>query len=918
MIAAVFASVSWGLESWFETHIAAFTAEQRQNRRQQVEDIAARTDPKLFITRSILPVLRQIGDNPALDLQKLRSHHQKKNRLDMTLYRFNSRGELTETAPEKAPNLWLMKNLFPVLKEKDIKKVSLARRSLDKKIEFAFGFGKDLNSIRENPETIINTVSAGREGMLAWTSRPECGLIVVCQEPPDARAIFKLQAKNEQIDAGLQQTGLLEQTGRSASAAAKAHASLARAGNDSGLFAGLFWSFIATRDARTVYGAFKNTDGPLTRTRYLFRLVMATMLTAVFIALLIAGTRVAISLKKLVTTMFFASSLIPLSGIAFTTIDNLDVYRQIQTNKLRAAKEEALGNMVQNFNKYLASCSATLLKLTADPGLGAGDARTMAMNKAITSAFPEARITLRNAGSELLFLNTPDISAGREIVFRSIARRLVERYVPERLHEHEYSGNPFSDSIVRKDDMGFGTLQNYPGRLQFVNTGNSSMMLFYRLLPASAGDATIAQVELSTFSTVKRYLQSLHSSISAIDNSSLAICAFYPAGYRWSRPPLLKHQRQMLRLAEVAHVTGKAQFRRFTDELNGFALCVPSTELAGNCLLAFSSAEPLDVVLAAMRQRILLGALVALALIASVGFWISRQLIAPLGQLETGLKALAGRDFEARLAVPPGQDEISLLFRAFNDMMAESYDMQIAHSVQEGLVPDTFPEIKGYSIFGMLRAASDLGGDCLDCFQLPNGNVLFLVGDLTGHGVGSALMMAFARAVTFHWSQGSDLSPASLTDQIDRMLRENRTQRMFMGIICGVLNPEKHEVELVTKGHIYPLKVSADGTCHWTGTPAYPLGIARQQPARSHTFKLAPGDGLLCMTDGFLEAYNRHLRPIGFEGIENWAIDTATANAKNWVLQLETRFKNWCDNHQSDDTSIFALKRCSGGTSDGV
>lgn len=916
MIAAVFASVSWGLESWFEAHIGAFSAEQRQNRRQQVEDIAARTDPKLFIIRSILPVLRQVGDNPEIDLQKLRAYHQKKNRLEMTFYRFNSQGELAETAPEKAPNLWLMKNLFPVLKERDIRKVSLARKNLDKKIEFAFGFGKDLNSIRENPETIINTVSSGREGMLAWTSRPRCGLIVVCQEPPDARTVFNIQVKGEQVDRALQHTGLLEKAGRSNSISAQAHAFLSRAGNDSGFFAGLFWSFITTRDARTVYGAFKNTDEPLIRTRYMFRLMMATLLTAIFIMLLIAGARVAISLKMLVTTMFFASSLIPLSGIAFTSIDNLDVYSQIQINKLRAAKEEALGNMVQNFNKYLASCSATLLKQTADPGMGNGDAKTLLMNAAITSAFPEARITLRNAGAELLFLNTPDISAGRETVFRSIARRLVERYIPERLHEHEYSGNLFSDSIVRKDDMGFGTLQNYPGRLQFVNTGNSDMMLFYRLLPASAGDAAIAQVELSTFATVKRYLQSLRGSTSAIDNSSLAICALYPEGYRWSRPPLLKHQRQMLRLAEVAHVTGKAQFRRFSDELNGFALCVPSTELAGNCLLAFSSAEPLNSALAAMKQRILLGALVALALIASVGFWISRQLIAPLGQLETGLKALARRDFEARLAVPPGQDEIALLFHAFNDMMAESYDMQIAHSVQEGLVPNTFPEVKGYSIFGMLRAASDLGGDCLDCFQLPNGNVLFLVGDLTGHGVGSALMMAFARAVTFHWSQGSDLSPAGLTDQIDRMLRENRTERMFMGIICGVLNPEKHEVELVTKGHIYPLKVSANGTCQWTGTPAYPLGIARQQPARSQTFTLAPGDGLLCMTDGFLEAYNRHLRPIGFEGIENWAIDTATTSARTWVLQLEARFKSWCDNHQSDDTSIFALKRSPEGTSD--
>ncbi|MDD3147790.1 MAG: SpoIIE family protein phosphatase, partial [Candidatus Riflebacteria bacterium] len=321
----------------------------------------------------------------------------------------------------------------------------------------------------------------------------------------------------------------------------------------------------------------------------------------------------------------------------------------------------------------------------------------------------------------------------------------------------------------------------------------------------------------------------------------------------------------------------------------------------------------LDRALATMKTRILAGAIIALILLASITLWITRHLISPLERLGDGIQALAARNFEARIPVPPGKDEISQLFLAFNDMMAESYDMQIAHNVQEGLVPSEFPAIEGYSMYGMLRAASDLGGDCLDCFKLPNGNLLFLVGDLTGHGVGSALMMAFARAVTFHWSQGDQLSPASLVDQIDSMLRENRTERMFMGIICGVLNLETHKIELVTKGHIYPLKFSANGNRQWVGQPAYPLGIARQQPASSITFDFGPGDKLLCMTDGFLEAYNRNMRTIGFDGIETWASEARADDARTWINSLEARFKIWCDNKQSDDVSIFALIRSAGG-----
>jgi len=398
----------------------------------------------------------------------------------------------------------------------------------------------------------------------------------------------------------------------------------------------------------------------------------------------------------------------------------------------------------------------------------------------------------------------------------------------------------------------------------------------------------------------------------SVEGSTLHLSAFYPNGYRWSLPPLAKQKKIILQLAETAYSTGKPQFRRFAGSENGFALCIPVAELANNCLIAFCSAQPLDEALEHMKRGIILAALLALLLIASIAFWLSRQLIAPLAKLEQGIQALSDRNFEIRLPVPPGKDELASLFAAFNEMMAESYDMQIAHNVQEGLVPTQFPQLTDYSMFGMLQPASDLGGDCLDCFALPNEKLLFLVGDITGHGVGSALIMAFSRAITFHWSQTSQLSPTSLTDQIDNMLRENRTQRMFMGIICGVLDIVSNKVELVVKGHIYPLKISADGVTSWIGKPAYPLGIAKPIPACSISVDMAPGDALLCMTDGFLEAYNQRMRPIGFDGIETWAVETRSDDAKTWVEGLEKRFRKWCDNQQSDDISIFILTRKSG------
>lgn len=910
MLVAIFLAMVFGTESLLRGRSEAFSKNLLSNREGVAARLAAKVEPQLYLSRSILPLLRLYSENHAVDLAGIQKKYLQNKGLDLAFYQFDKNSKLIQTAPAKATNLWLMRNLFPALRETDLRKMPQHRRNLDKKIEFAFGYGKDLNSIRENPETLVNTVFNDQAGIIAWTSRPNGGLIIVCQQIPDDTSIFRIQTRNMLRQDGLARVGLLNQNYiLDQSLAARARKNVDLRSSDSGNFAGLFWTFSNLRSAKTVYAAFSDKTNPYARALQMTRLLFMILAIAITLLLVIAGSESTISLKKLVISMFFASSLLPLSGIAFTALDNLDVYTQIHINKVRSANEKTLGNIVQNFTSYLTSCSSNLLKMTAVPGNGNNDIRTSKMLAAVERAFPGAKISLRNSAGEIMFKNCTESSSGRETVFKSLSRRIVERYDPERLNETTYSGNPFSDALVRKDDMGFGTLLNYPDRLQLVSTGNSDFMLFFRLLPPSVGSCAVVIVELSTFNTVKSYLKTTRSTPMTIDGSTLQLSAFYPDGYRWTLPPPAKQQKITLDLAETAYATGKAQFCRFTGSDNGFALCVPVAELANNCLVAFCSAQPLDEALSHMKKGILLATLLALVLIASIAFWLSRQLIAPLAQLEHGIQALSKRSFEVRLPAPPGKDELSGLFTAFNEMMAESYDMQIAHSVQEGLVPSEFPQLADYSMFGMLSPASDLGGDCLDCFALPDGKLLFLVGDITGHGVGSALIMAFSRAITFHWSQTSQLSPTSLTDQIDHMLRENRTQRMFMGVICGVLDIVSNRVELVVKGHIYPLKISADGTTRWIGKPAYPLGIAKPAPASSVIIDMAPGDGLLCMTDGFLEAYNRNMRPIGFEGIETWALETRCDDSKIWVERLEKRFRQWCENQQSDDISIFILTR---------
>lgn len=905
MLIAIFLSLFSGIETWFKSKIAASEARLETSRKEILHRIAARTESGIFLTRKLLPLLRQIVEKKG-NCDKIRIDFQKRYGFDLSIYRFSKTAKFISSSPSRAPNLWLMKNLFPALAEKDVKKLPALARKLNKKIQFAFGYGKDITSFRENSERKIETAFDGKAGLLAWTARENGGVIIYCPEVPEQNHIFRKEVLQLRKIGRIEKAGIIKERIGTANTnlASKAYQELIRQTKDYGNFAGKSWLFLKTFSGKIFFACFRLENNPFKRILHLTRLLLVTA-GLIFLFFLMFSSS-ALSLKILLIGMFFAASLIPLSGIVIMTIDNLDVYEQIETNKIRAAQEETLGNIAQNFTAYLASCSVTLLKLTESPGTGPTSKDTLKMKEATLAMFPDAKITIRNSGSEKLFYHGPMVSQGRASVFKSLGRKLIERYSPDRLNEHEYSGNAFSDSMVNKDDMGFSTLLNYPNMLQIVSTGNAELVLFYRLIPASAGDCAIVQVELSTYQTIKRYLESLSSKRFGIDNNFLHISAFYPAGYRWSLPPTLEQEQHFLRLAENAWVSDRPQFKRFSEQLNGFALGLKTQALSGNCLVAFCSDEQLEKALKQKKQRIALGVLIGIILLASIAIWISRQLISPLEFLGIGVKALSSRKFETRLPEPPGKDEIANLFVAFNEMMAESYDMQIAKNVQEGLIPQKFPDLPPYSMHGILREASELGGDCLDCFMVDEKKLLFLIGDITGHGVGSALIMAFARAVTFHWSQSKETSPITLADQLDKMLRNNKTSRMFMGIICGILDLEKETIELVVKGHIYPLLIRKDGTKQWVGSPAYPLGIGKVSPAKSIHISFGAGDRILCMTDGIVEARSAD-KPLGFDGIEKWADQSFSPDAMQWISNLEKLYSLWSPDVQNDDISIFAL-----------
>jgi serine phosphatase RsbU (regulator of sigma subunit) len=183
-------------------------------------------------------------------------------------------------------------------------------------------------------------------------------------------------------------------------------------------------------------------------------------------------------------------------------------------------------------------------------------------------------------------------------------------------------------------------------------------------------------------------------------------------------------------------------------------------------------------------------------------------------------------------------------------------DMQLAHEVQHGFLPDRRPQLPGYAFFDFYQPAAQVGGDYFDYIPLPDGRLAVVVADVVGHGVAAALLMAKLSAET-RFALSSAPTPAAAITRLNERLCQTSMQR-FITMIAVVLDPQTHQAVVVNAGHMPPLVRRADGQLEEPGgdLAGLPLGVTDALGYAQHTMELQPGDLVLLYTDGVNESMN--------------------------------------------------------------
>jgi sigma-B regulation protein RsbU (phosphoserine phosphatase) len=184
-------------------------------------------------------------------------------------------------------------------------------------------------------------------------------------------------------------------------------------------------------------------------------------------------------------------------------------------------------------------------------------------------------------------------------------------------------------------------------------------------------------------------------------------------------------------------------------------------------------------------------------------------------------------------------------------------ELNIAKSIQRGLLPDPIPNCEKLDISATNISSYQVGGDYFDILETPDNNLLFGIGDVTGKGIPASLLMANLQAM-LHVLLPIDIELFEATGRINDIIYANTPSDKFITFFWGIFNPQNSEFKYVNAGHNPPLlfkKESNDLKRLEEG--GLILGaMPTMTPYSEKRITLSSGDLMVCFTDGVTEAMN--------------------------------------------------------------
>ncbi len=242
---------------------------------------------------------------------------------------------------------------------------------------------------------------------------------------------------------------------------------------------------------------------------------------------------------------------------------------------------------------------------------------------------------------------------------------------------------------------------------------------------------------------------------------------------------------------------------------------------------------------------------------------------------------------------------------ALSNLRTFTEEHRIALALQRALLPSGLQVSGGVEVVARYDASDarlDVGGDFYDAFDLPDGRVAVVIGDVQGHSLRAATVMAEVRVtLRAYLREGHDA--ASALDLLNAALREDHPE--FATVCVCVLDPRTGALELTDAGHLPALLVRADGTVDRAKAGSRLLGVPSPRSRPAHHDVLAPGDLLVLVTDGLVERRGASL----VDALDRLAEVAGRSAGASPALLCERVVAAFDDPGREDDVAVVAVTR---------
>jgi phosphoserine phosphatase RsbU/P len=244
-----------------------------------------------------------------------------------------------------------------------------------------------------------------------------------------------------------------------------------------------------------------------------------------------------------------------------------------------------------------------------------------------------------------------------------------------------------------------------------------------------------------------------------------------------------------------------------------------------------------------------------------------------------------------------------------DEQRALERDLELASQVQRGLLPQSDAEFRDWRIHYQYKPAGVVSGDYFDLISPAgdDGDLIFLLGDVSGKGVAASLLMTHLHAM-FRSLASTEMEPGKLLEMANRLFCQSTTAGQYATLVCGRAG-RSGEIEIASAGHAPALLLSPDGV-RQIGSTGLPLGLFATSRYTVSRVRLAPRDSLLLFTDGISEANDGSGREYGILGLSG-----AIGERHGWPpKELVAACVGDVQRHsagvrQADDQTLMAIQR---------